>query len=309
MKRVARSRSCSLARGAARARAGRDERHVVVHGEAERLARADRGRVLRRSQQGDLHHGREQDRAPAPAEARASGSRSRSAARSSRRPGDTFETLAATYLGDPRRGTFLAEFNGLSPDDASRAAPRSDPVHGHAHRRRRPRSIASITAAYFGDTQERGADPRLQLPRAGHDRQGRVDRSSRSSTSGAGVEAAVDRRDAKRVAIASSSRSERAAKALPAAQQAWRARRLRRASRPRSREVELDIDYLDPRRPSRSACCSARLHVASNDDKPALEARSSTCSSASPGSQLDAYSYSPKILAVWKEAGGASRAE
>src|SRR6185295_7004799 len=32
-------------------------------------------------------------------------------------PGDTFESLAATWLGSARRGPFLASFNGLSSDD------------------------------------------------------------------------------------------------------------------------------------------------------------------------------------------------
>src|SRR5690606_25553840 len=68
-------------------------------------------------------------------------------------PGDTFESLAQTYLGDPRRGTFLAEFNGLSPEDSlASGTPVSIPFTV-THTASATESIGSIAAAYFGDTK------------------------------------------------------------------------------------------------------------------------------------------------------------
>ena len=112
-------------RPACRGGAGSDQRHADLQGQAERLARADRRRVLRRSQQGDLHHGREQDRPRAAAQG------GRAAAdpgqpRVTTSPGDTFETLAATL---PRRSATRPRSSPSStacrPTTASRAAPRS----------------------------------------------------------------------------------------------------------------------------------------------------------------------------------------
>src|SRR5690606_6536568 len=62
-------------------------------------------------------------------------------------PGDSFATLAETYLGDARRGTFLAEFNNMSPGSLASGTALSIPFTV-THTANSTESIGSIAAAY-----------------------------------------------------------------------------------------------------------------------------------------------------------------
>src|SRR5688572_11254522 len=65
-------------------------------------------------------------------------------------PGDTFESLAATYLGDARRGASLAEFNRRSPTDSLPGGTLLFVPFAVPHVARSTEPIASIARAYFG---------------------------------------------------------------------------------------------------------------------------------------------------------------
>ncbi len=95
---------------------------------------------------------------------------------------------------------------------------------------------------------------------------------------------------------------DRAAKAIPAAKQAWRDGDYTEVKGALA-EVELDIDYLDLSQAVEVGILLGSLHVAFNDQKPALEAFKRVVD-RKPTHQLTAYLHSPKVLAVWKEAGG-----
>ena len=66
-------------------------------------------------------------------------------------PGDTFESLAATLLGDARRGWFLAEANAMQPEDSLAAGTQLIVPFTVVHTAGASESIANITSAYFGN--------------------------------------------------------------------------------------------------------------------------------------------------------------
>ena len=218
-------------------------------------------------------------------------------------PGDSFDSLAQTYLGDKRRGTFLAEFNGIPHDAAALPSGTSVAIpFTVTHTASASESIASIAAAYFGDTKNASMIRRYNFVEK--DTIDKGDqlvvpifnvRLSASKMPAVGAEANA-RRDRQRAAQA------RAAKAIPAALQAWREGDLGGAKAALS-EIELDFDYLETAQVVDVGVLLGAIHVASDDTRPALEAFKRVLE-RKPRHMLDPYHYSPKILQVWKEAGG-----
>ncbi len=217
-------------------------------------------------------------------------------------PGDTFESLATTFLGDVRRGTFLAEFNDLSPDDGLPGGTAISIPFTVTHTAQTSETIANITAAYFGDTKNAGMIRRYNFLEKDAIEKGEQlavpifnVRLQASKMPSIGAESKA-RRDRQHKA------QDKAATAIPAAKQAWRDGdyvELKAALA----EVELDIDYLDLAQAVDVGVLLGSLHVAFNDTKPAHEAFKRVLE-RKPTHQLTPYLHSPKVLAVWKEAGG-----
>lgn len=222
-------------------------------------------------------------------------------------PGDTFETLAATYLGDPRRGTFLADFNSMSADDSLASGTALLIPFTVTHTATANESISSIAAAYFGDSKNaamiRGYNflqkeslekgERLIVPiynvRLSASKMPQIDADSKA------------RRDRQQLAVG------RAVKAIPAAKQAMRIGDFVEVKGALA-EIELDIDYLDTQQAVDVGLLLGAMHLAYNDTKPALEAFKRVLERR-PTHRLSAYHDSPKVLAVWKEAGGSVEGE
>ncbi len=218
-------------------------------------------------------------------------------------PGDTFESLAERYLGNKQRGPFLAEFNGLPADDSLASGTTISIPFTVTHTANANESIASIAAAYFGDSKNAGMIRRFNFLDKDTLEKGeqlvvpifnvRLSASKMPTIDGD----AKARRDRQRLA------QGRAAKALPEAMQAWRAGDYA-AAKAALAEVELDIDYLDTAQVLDVGVLLGALYVASSDTKPALEAFKRVLQ-RKPTHALSPYYFSPKILDVWKEAGGA----
>src|SRR4051812_47020650 len=66
-------------------------------------------------------------------------------------PGDTFESIAATYLGSARRGQFLADFNAMTTDESIPAGTQLTIPFTITHTAAATESISDIAKAYFGD--------------------------------------------------------------------------------------------------------------------------------------------------------------
>jgi LysM repeat protein len=69
-------------------------------------------------------------------------------------PEDSWETLAATYLQDRRRATFLAAFNKASVEQRVPAGTTLHVPFTVTHTAAATESLASISAAYFGDSRQ-----------------------------------------------------------------------------------------------------------------------------------------------------------
>lgn len=215
-------------------------------------------------------------------------------------PGDTFETLAQTYLGDSRRASFLAEFNGISSEEKVAAgATISVPFHV-IHTAAAEESLASIAAAYFGNSKNGEMLRRYNFLDKDAINNGekivvpifhvRV-RSSKLPPINADARARSERR---RLA------SEQAASVLPAARAAWRAGDYAAVKRGLA---GLDVDYLDSKAAVDVGMLLGAAYVAFDDMETALATYKHVIERKAKF-ELDEYSASPKVREVWQRAGG-----
>lgn len=218
-------------------------------------------------------------------------------------PGDTFETIAANFLGDAKRGSFLAEYNGLAPHDRIPSGTDLFIPFTITHTAKNNESIGQIASAYFGndknaqmirqynflgekDTLEKGDklivpifNVRLQaskLPPIDADSNKRREKQKKSQA--------------------------HAAQALPAARVAWRDGDFALVKDTLA-GLGQDADYLQTEQAVEVGVMLGAMHLAFGDDKPALEAFKRVLE-RKPNHLLSPYVYSPKVIAVWKEAGG-----
>jgi LysM repeat protein len=217
-------------------------------------------------------------------------------------PGDSIESLAGAYLGNPRRGPFLADFNGISPDARLPAGTVLTIPFTITHTAAATESISDIAKAYFGD----GKNAEL-LRRYNFLEKSSLDRGETlivpvyhvrlSATRMPALDAeSKARRDHRREAAA------RVAKALPAARQAWKVGDFA-GVKAQLAQLEPDLDYLDTGEAVDVGVLLGAAHVAYDDDELALATFKRVIERQS-NYALSRYQYSPKILAVWQKAGG-----
>jgi phage tail protein X len=217
-------------------------------------------------------------------------------------PGDTFESLAMTYLGAARRGAFLAEWSGLSHEDSLPAGTPITIPFTLAYTAQSPESLAEIARTFFGDARnaellrhynqlERSSIDRgetLLIP-AYHVRLNLAKQPPLDAESKA-------RRDHRRDALA------RAARALPAARLAWRTGDFA-AVKAALIPIEPDLDYLDTDEVVELGVLLGAAHVAYDDAEAALACFKRVIDRQAQHA-LRRYDFSPKVLAVWQKAGG-----
>jgi hypothetical protein len=215
--------------------------------------------------------------------------------------GDTFDSLAGAYLGDARRGRFLASFNGVGADDSLAAGTQLSIPFQITHTAAGTERLSDISAAYFGDSKNAvllrdynfllddsiDAGESIVVP-IHHVR-------VRSSKLPPADKAAKERSEKRR-------RTEEDAKdVLPEARSAWRQGDYGAIKRELTR---VDPDFLDEETAVEVGVLLGGAYVASSDDDSAI-ASFRRVLERRPGHVLDAYTYSPKIREVWKRAGGA----
>ncbi|HEY4057010.1 MAG TPA: LysM peptidoglycan-binding domain-containing protein [Kofleriaceae bacterium] len=215
-------------------------------------------------------------------------------------PGDTFETISATFLGDARRGTFLAEFNGMPADDRIASGTELTIPFTVTHTAEATETISAIAAAYFGNDKNASLIRRYnfldkdEIEKGDHvivpitnvrlspNKLPPLDAQSR------------ERRDRQAHA------KETAAKAIPAARQAWRDgdfALMRDALAP----LEADVDFLETAQAVDVLTLLGAMRVAFNDNKSALEAFKRVLD-RKRDTVLSPYLYSKKVLDVWDAA-------
>lgn len=215
--------------------------------------------------------------------------------------GDNWEALAENYLGDKRRGRYLAEFNGASAEGSLAAGVViSVPFHV-THTAAADESLNSIALAYFGDAGNaqmlRGynfltADT---LPR-GQSIIIPIHHVKVRDSVLPPADAESKARTEKRRAMV-----EAAGEKLPHAQAAWR----RGGYGDVKRElIELDLDFLDADRAAAIGTLLGAAYVALGDVDSAVATFRRVLERA-PRTTLSPYRYSPRIQAVWQKAGGA----
>jgi len=217
-------------------------------------------------------------------------------------PGDTFETLAGTFLGNPRRGVFLAELNGLSPDDRLAAGTTLQVPFTVTHTAAASESLASIAAAYFGDRKQ--AD---MLRRYNFLEKSSLDKGDAIIVPVFNVRLQASRMppidaDSKTRRAQRQEASQKARLALPKAWQAWRSGEYAR--------IELllfgiELDYLDTAEAVDVGVLRGLAHAAEGKQELALEAFKDV-RARKDTHVLRKFDYSPKIIALWEQAGGRS---
>ncbi|HVK87217.1 MAG TPA: LysM peptidoglycan-binding domain-containing protein [Kofleriaceae bacterium] len=217
-------------------------------------------------------------------------------------PGDTFESIAKALLGDERRGRYLARFNNLDEGSSLASGTELAIPFTVTHTAQSTESIANITAAYFGDAKNAALISGYNfLDKDAIDKGDRVIIPIFNVRLQASKLPALDAESRNRVQQQRRAR-ERAAAAIPAARQAWRDGDFA-GVRGALAEAESELDYLDAQQAAEAGVLLGATHVASNDNKPALVAFKRVLQRL-PTYELDAFHFSPKVLAVWREAGG-----
>ncbi len=218
-------------------------------------------------------------------------------------PGDTFETIAANLLGDAKRGTFLAEFNGLAPDDRIPSGTDLFIPFTITHTAQNTESISQIAQAYFGN------DKNAQMIRQ-YNFLGEKDSLAKGDKLvvpifnvrlAASKLPPIDADSNKRREKLKKAQAH-AATALPAARIAWRDGDFSLVKDTLA-GLGQDVDYLQTEQAVDVGVLLGAMHLAFGDDKPALEAFKRVLE-RKPNHLLSPYAYSPKVIATWKEAGG-----
>lgn len=215
-------------------------------------------------------------------------------------PGDTLASLAQAYLSDPKRAVFLAEFNRLEPE-ASLPAGTHILIPFHVtHVAAADERVASIAAAYFGDSKNAELLTRynfLDRPMVAKGESLVVPifnvRVRESKLPPVDEEAAA--RTNKRVQVAA-----RAVTALPTAMAAWRDGNFAAVKR---ELADLDVDYLDASLAVDISILLGAAYLATEDEESAM-ARFKQALERRPRYSVSPYWFSPRVREVWVRAGG-----
>jgi LysM repeat protein len=216
--------------------------------------------------------------------------------------GDTFESLAAQYLGDSKRAPFLAEVNHMQPGDPlATGTVIAIPFHV-AYTAQAAESLGQVSTELFGDAKQADAIRAYNgLDKPALDKGETVlvpvmhvrTRPEHTPTLDAD---SAQRHDAQKHALTD------AAMALPVARTAWLEgdfKRVRDVLGP----VAKRFDYLDNATAIDLGVLLGKADVAF-DDKDAATSLFHEVLARSPGQTLSAYSESPKVLEAWRTAGG-----
>jgi LysM repeat protein len=216
-------------------------------------------------------------------------------------PGDSFESLAMTYLGSARRASFLADFNGMSQDSLPAGSSITIPFT-IVHTAQSTESLSDIAKAYFGDGKNAEMLRRYNfLEKSAIDKGEQLIVPVYHVRLSAAKQPALDaeskaRREHRREA------TTRAARALPAARQAWRAgdyTGVKAALTP----LEADLDYLDADEAASVGVLLGAAHIAFDNPELAMVCFKRVLDRQGQYT-LRRYDYAPKVLAVWQKAGG-----
>ena len=217
-------------------------------------------------------------------------------------PGDTFETIAANFLGDAKRGPFLAEFNGRTADERLASGTELWIPFAITHTAQATESIESIGAAYFGSNKFTQLIRRYNFLEADKTS---IDKGDKLVIPIFNVKLAASKLpplDAtSRERLDRQKRAQAlAVTAIPAAKQAWRDGDFSLV-RDTLAEVEPDVDFLETEQAVDVGVLIGAMRVAFDDRKSALEAFKRVLDRKRDHT-LSPYLYPKKVLDVWEDA-------
>ena len=215
-------------------------------------------------------------------------------------PGDTFLTLAETFLGDHRRGGFLADANGMNPDDSLAAGTVLIVPFTITHTVEVKETLAAIAATYYNDPKLAGALESYNF----------LDRTTLEKGEAITIPSINVKVHPSKVPppdAESKVRRERrrenaklAAVAIPVARHAWKIGDYATAKKTL---VDIDVAYVEAGPAIEVGLLLGSALVAFGETDAALAAFVRV-RDRKPGLTLRKVDYSPKILAVWTKADG-----
>ena len=218
--------------------------------------------------------------------------------------GDSFESLAQTYLGDASRAGFLAEANAISIEESlAIGTPMTIPLHV-TYVAQGPESLAQIAQAFFGDPKQAA-----MLAQYNNFDAARTSLEKGESLVVPGLHVHV--RAGKGTALDADAKARRdqqhqvtsaAAAALPRAQAAW-FRGDFAGVRSALGKLGDELDYLDARTAVDIGLLAGRADVAFGDNDAATAVFAQVLN-RKPRHVLGRYAESPKVIAAWQKAGG-----
>ena len=216
--------------------------------------------------------------------------------------GDTFESLATTYLGDAKRAPFLADFNNLPADDAlATGTTIVIPVHV-TYAPPAPESLAQVATAFFGDAKQADVLRRFNaLDKPQLDKGDTIVIPDLAVRVRAGKLPPLDA-EAKQRHDEQVRARDAAADAVPRARSAWWLGDFA-AVRAELDPIAKDADYLDTPTLVECGLLLGKAHIAFGEDDAAIKAFALVLD-RKPRQSLSPYAESPKVIAAWKKAGG-----
>lgn len=218
--------------------------------------------------------------------------------------GDTFESLAKTYLGDSDRAPLLAEFNGMAATDSlATGTPLVIPLRV-THTAARRETLAQISRKYFGDSKQAEMLRTYNHLAATH-----VDKDDTVIIPNLRVRIRADKLP-KLDTEALARRAQReqtnadAVAALPLAHTAWLQADFAGVQQALS-SVANRVDFLDADTAAEVGLLLGKAAIAFDDTPSAIALFRQVLSRQAR--ELSAYFESPRVIAAWKRAGGKVR--
>jgi LysM repeat protein len=216
-------------------------------------------------------------------------------------PGDTFQSLAETLLGDAQRGGFLAEANGMSPDDNLAAGVSLLIPFTVTHVAQATETLEVVANTYYGERKYADVLRRYNnLDKRTLDKAEAITipsyriRMHPSRILPPADPEAKARREKRQVQV------KLAATALPVARHAWRVGNydtVRRALEP------IDTAFVDLEPAIEIGVLLGSAYVAFGNTARALEEFRRVLD-RKPSHALRKVDHSPKVLALWKQSDG-----
>ena len=216
-------------------------------------------------------------------------------------PNDSFDTLAAQYLGNKLRGTFLANFNHMAPEDSLPAGTTLTIPFHVMHQAQANETLAQIAAAYTGDSKNADLLRRYNFLDKDAIEKGEtivvpIHFVAVKATKLPPIDAdSKQRREHQRAA------QLKATAALPLAYAAWREGDFIKVKRLLFDLEQDDRDFLTAKTATDVGVLLASAYVAYDDQLLAVAAFKHVLE-RNPQLALDPYRYSPKVLDAFRKA-------